>query len=81
MRLSGKPAIRQFMGRGWASIEDLILHHGFPAKKIMGIWESDSDLITAWRQERLNGRQKLIKRRGNPNFRKNQPKIANNIHN
>lgn len=76
MRLSGKPAIKKFMGRGWAFIEDLILHHGFPAKKIMGIWETDSDLVTAWRQERLNGRQKLAKRRGNPKLVKNRGKIS-----
>ena len=67
MRLSGKSAICQFVGRGWATVEQWILEKGFPAKKILGIWESDSNLITAWRNGFLNSSPlpaKLIKNRG-----------------
>lgn len=73
--LSGKRAICQFVGRGWTTVEGWILNMGFPAKMILGIWESDSELITAWRQEQLLKKQKATQKlRGNPNFNKKSPK-------
>ena len=70
--LSGKKAICNFLGRGWSIVEKWIIYEGFPATKIDGIWESDSDLITKWRQKRVangnNRQKKLMKSRGNPNL-------------
>ena len=58
--LSGKRAICNFVGRGWATVEKLILQEGFPAKKIAGIWESTPELITEWRNSKI----KSIENRG-----------------
>ena len=57
-RLSGKRAICQFCGRGWTTVQGWITNKGFPAKMIDGIWESDADLITAWRRGLMNGQPK-----------------------
>lgn len=65
--LSGKRSICQFVGRGWPTVEAWILKMGFPAKMILGVWESDSELITAWRRGLVNGQSKppkLVKNRG-----------------
>jgi len=65
--LSGKREICQFMGRGWKTVENWIINMGFPAKMIAGIWESDSELITAWRRGLVNGQPKspkLVRNRG-----------------
>jgi hypothetical protein len=48
--ISGKKNICNFLGRSWDTVERWIREREFPARKIDGIWESDSELITAWRQ-------------------------------
>jgi hypothetical protein len=70
--LTGKKAICNFVGRSWGTVELWILHRGFPAQLLNGIWESDSELITKWRRRQVaNGRKKtkrLVNSRGNPNL-------------
>ena len=51
--LTGMKAITQYMGRSEATILALIRHHNFPAKKILGVWESHSDLVEHWRLQQL----------------------------
>ena len=53
--LTGKKEICNFVRRSWNTIEEWILKLGFPAKKINGIWESDSELITLWRRKQITG--------------------------
>jgi hypothetical protein len=54
--LTGKKNICNFVGRSWDTVERWIRERGFPARKIDGVWESDSELITAWRRRQINGR-------------------------
>jgi hypothetical protein len=35
-----------------------IKEEGFPAKKLSGIWESDTELISEWRRKQILGRKK-----------------------
>ena len=51
--MTGRKQINVFVGRRWDVIRKWIDKKGFPAKKIDGIWESDSDLILAWRREQI----------------------------
>jgi hypothetical protein len=53
--LTGKKNICNFLGRSWAIVERWIREREFPARKIDGVWESDSELITAWRRSQING--------------------------
>jgi len=70
--LTGKKNICNFMGRSWDTVERWIRERGFPATKIDGIWESDSELITLWRRRQVANGQKKTKKplnsRGNPNL-------------
>jgi hypothetical protein len=52
MEITGKSKICFFMGMGWPAIEKLIRLEGFPAQCVGGVWQSDSERITAWRQGR-----------------------------
>ena len=66
--LTGKKNICNFLGRSWDTVERWIREKGFPARKIDGVWESDSELITAWRQSLIkakpeNGTNSNSKRR------------------
>ena len=54
----GKKQICSFVHRSWKTIEEWILTRGFPAKKINGVWESDSELITLWRRRLITGESK-----------------------
>ena len=38
------------------SVMSMIIHEYFPAKKIGGVWISDMDMITTWRQEQIQTR-------------------------
>lgn len=51
--LTGTKQICSFMGRSWRTVEKWIINDDFPAKKMNGIWESDAELITQWRQKRI----------------------------
>ena len=53
--LTGKKNICNFLGRSWDTVERWIREEGFPARKIDGVWESDSELITNWRRSQING--------------------------
>ena len=51
--LSGQKQIQNFVGRRWDIIIRWITKRGFPAKKIDGIWESDTDMILEWRRGQI----------------------------
>jgi len=52
--LSGMKAICGYVNRSESTVLKMIKEEGFPAKKIGGgIWESDRDLISAWRKKRI----------------------------
>ncbi|MCK9519560.1 MAG: hypothetical protein M0R74_11135 [Dehalococcoidia bacterium] len=58
--LSGMTAIREFcrsinLASSEASVINMIVSCGFPAKKIGGIWESDKEMIVEWRKKYING--------------------------
>jgi hypothetical protein len=57
--LTGKKRICEFVGRSWATIHTWIEQGGFPARKIDGIWESDAQLVTAWRQAAIKGEKSM----------------------
>jgi hypothetical protein len=54
--LSGMKAIADYCGvvglpRTYASITQLINQSRFPARKLLGIWESDKEMIDQWRKK------------------------------
>ena len=51
--LVGMKQICDYYGRSEASILRLILNDGFPASKVLGVWESDKELIDQWRKENI----------------------------
>lgn len=58
--LSGMTAIREYcrsinLASAEVSVIQMIKECGFPARKIGGIWESDKDLIVAWRKKYIAG--------------------------
>ncbi len=58
--LSGMKAIMAHCGaiglpRTESSIIQLKLQYGFPMKKLLGIWESDKNLIADWRKQYIAG--------------------------
>ncbi|MBU4261004.1 MAG: hypothetical protein KKC76_03880 [Proteobacteria bacterium] len=56
--LVGMKAICQYMGRRESTMLTMIRDMDFPARKIIGIWESDPVLIDAWRLRQIEGRRK-----------------------
>ena len=58
--LTGKKNICNFLGRSWDTVERWIREEGFPARKIDGVWESDSELITNWRRSQINGQGTMM---------------------
>ena len=51
--LSGMKAICQHMKKSDVTILKLVREEGFPAKKIGGTWESDTELIDRWRRVKI----------------------------
>ncbi|MDO5675597.1 MAG: hypothetical protein Q4G66_11895 [bacterium] len=51
--LIGIEDIVAYTGRPWNSVEQWIDEGGFPAAKIDGRWESNTDLIDSYRKQRL----------------------------
>lgn len=51
--MSGMKAIAAYMQRSEDSVLRLIREYGFPARKILGIWESDTEMIEQWRIDML----------------------------
>lgn len=47
--LSGMKAICEYFDRSAPTILKLIREEGFPAQKIRGEWESDTELVDKWR--------------------------------
>lgn len=52
--LCGRDEIETYTRRSWKVIKKW-LKKGFPAKKIDGQWESDTELITRWRRDQIAG--------------------------
>jgi hypothetical protein len=54
--LSGMKEICKYMsGRSECTMLSIIRDLDFPAKKIHGVWESDTDLADKWRLEQIAG--------------------------
>ncbi len=51
--LTGIKEIQGFVGRSWNTIRMWIAKKDFPAKKIDGVWESDTELIIEWRRKQI----------------------------
>jgi len=51
--LTGRKQIQDFVGRPWRIITSWVEKEGFPAAKIDGRWESDGELIRAWRRSKI----------------------------
>ena len=51
--LTGKKMITTYVGRSWVTIVKWIEEKDFPARKIDGVWESDTDLIIGWRKNEI----------------------------
>lgn len=51
--LTGMKRIRGYVGRSEATVIDWVRTRGFPAKKINGVWESDTLLIDEWRRAQI----------------------------
>ena len=54
--LKGMIQIKNYAQRSEATVIDWWQTRGFPMAKIStGVWESDTDLIDAWRKAQING--------------------------
>jgi len=53
--LSGMKDICKYMGRSESTMLNIIRDLDFPAKKICGIWESDTELADKWRVKQISG--------------------------
>lgn len=51
--LSGLKEIAAYLRRSPATIMKMIQSEGMPAKKILGVWESDKTLIDEWRRKKI----------------------------
>lgn len=51
--LVGRKDICRHCKRSWATIRAWIRDEAFPAKRIEGIWESDTLLVDEWRRTRI----------------------------
>ena len=56
--LIGKKEIEECARRNWRVIKVLIETKGFPAIKVGGRWESDTELIRQWRHEQIKNAKK-----------------------
>ena len=51
--LTGMKAITDYVKRSEVTVLKLIRAEDFPAKKLGGIWESDTELIDEWRKKKI----------------------------
>jgi len=51
--LIGKREIRAYVRRSWKTIAEWIITKNFPARKIDGVWESDTGLISEWKRNQI----------------------------
>ena len=65
--LSGMKNICSYMGRSESTMLAIIRDLDFPAKKILGVWESDTELVDKWRVSLVSG--SILA----PSVRKNPP--------
>lgn len=55
--LTGKKEITTYARRSWMTVHDWIQRDEFPARKLDGVWESMTDLIDKWKEERIVTKQ------------------------
>jgi hypothetical protein len=60
--LVGMKEICEHAKRSEATVLDLIRNEDFPAVKIKGVWESDTEEISAWRKGKINGSKTKTRR-------------------
>ena len=53
-KLDGMKSICDYEKRSEATMLKLIREEDYPAKKIGGIWQSDTGVIEKWRKERIS---------------------------
>ena len=56
--LVGMKAICNYMARSESTMLTIIRDLDFPAKKICGIWESDTELADKWRIKQINDKNR-----------------------
>ena len=67
--LPGMKEITRYCNRSESTILKWIRGFGFPAVKILGSWESDTDLIDEWRKNQIsvhlsaNGKRRVLKQK------------------
>ncbi len=57
--LSGMKEICRYMNRSESTMLILIRDSDFPARKIRGCWESDTELADVWRKQQILGAMPL----------------------
>lgn len=62
-KLVGMKAISNHVNRSEATVINWVRDLDFPASKIGGIWEADTDSIEAWRNKQMNPAKEKKKRR------------------
>ncbi|MFZ4436796.1 MAG: hypothetical protein ACOYOS_00050 [Syntrophales bacterium] len=55
--LVGKKEIAAYVRRSWMTIRRWVLADQFPAKKIDGVWESDTALVDDWKRAKIKSCQ------------------------
>lgn len=58
--LTGMKAICTHMNRSEATMLALIREYDFPARKLRGIWETDTELVDEWRKEFVRGEMRVV---------------------
>ena len=51
--LVGKKEITAYVRRSWMTIQRWIIEDSFPARKIDGVWESDTTLVDEWKRAKI----------------------------
>ena len=51
--LVGKKEITAYSRRSWLTVKRWIANGNFPATKIDGVWESDTELIDEWKRTKI----------------------------
>ncbi len=58
--LSGLEEIAQYTRRSKATVLDWIRNEGFPAAKLGHVWESDKDMVDAWKREKIEKSRRAL---------------------
>ncbi len=51
--LVGKKEIAAYVRRSWMTIRRWVLVDNFPARKIDGVWESNTSLVDDWKRAKI----------------------------